>query len=154
MVGCVVGYVRACVRECSCLDEEEVDEGLLGHQPLVLLGEEVLFEEELRAALLHAQRLGARVGRAADLADGGRRSEKESKGNLTVRDCISRLEAQRPVDRIDVIHSVDEGHNKRVDRVQRRDEEDGEGDDQRQVDADQVDLASVGDARRACEECR
>ena len=43
------------------LDKEEMDEGLLGDKALVVLGEEIFFEEELGATLFNAERLGAAV---------------------------------------------------------------------------------------------
>ena len=61
--------VCGCVRACSCLDKEEVDEGLLRDETLVLLGEEALLEEQLGPPVLHPERLGAAVDGRADLVD-------------------------------------------------------------------------------------
>lgn len=66
--GCARG-VCGCVRACSCLDKEEVDEGLLRDEALVLLGEEALLEEQLGPPGLHPERLGAAVDGRADLVD-------------------------------------------------------------------------------------
>ena len=57
------------VRAGSCLDEEEVDEGFLRDEALVLLGEEALLEEQLGPFVLHPERLGAAVDGRADLVD-------------------------------------------------------------------------------------
>ena len=61
--------VVAALHVVDGLDEEEVDERLVGNEPLVLLGEEELLEEKLRTLVLDAQRLGARVLPKPDLRD-------------------------------------------------------------------------------------